>query len=95
MSAVDFDVLTRLEQRMARREQRLERVPAELRAVLDARDETPAPLAEILGIRPETARKREQRDPGLRALTVGTRGRRRTYQRSTVLGYLAQRTRGR
>lgn len=96
MGAIDFKTEARdaLREMLPELEQAHERVVERVvRRVLEERDEKPQPLADILDLKPEAARKREQRDVGLRKLAVGTRGRRRVYMRATVHGYLAQKAR--
>jgi hypothetical protein len=62
--------------------------------VRDAAVETPQPLRDILGVKPDSARKIEARDAKrggtLKQLAVGMRGRSRLYLRSQVHAYMSQ-----
>lgn len=62
-------------------------VAAELQRVLGEQRETPRPLAEILGIGADAARKREARDAELRKLAIAS-GRRRLYLAHQVLEHM-------
>lgn len=72
----------------ARADDLADRVAARLRT-----DGAPAaePLAEIIGGTPARARMMEARHPDLRALSIGTVGRRRVYRRADVERWIASR----
>jgi hypothetical protein len=69
------------------------RLEAAVERVLARRDEKLEPLAAIIGVKTDTARKMVARDKGLRDLGV-PRGRSYVFRRSAVVAYLADKKRG-
>jgi hypothetical protein len=59
----------------------------EIRAAISEQQETLKPLAQVLGLKNDSARKRVRRDPGLRALGVPV-GRRILFRAHEVEAYL-------